>query len=236
MSSSMGLVAWPESPARRVVASASLILASITFWLSWWLMPDAATNDAQQILEAVGSHRGEVQDSALVQLLSSALFAPALVYFGAASGGRGAATIYAGATLLAVGAMGMAADAVYHQAAARMAAPDVDAAAVLPALERMQTEDIKSLVPLLLAFFAGALVFCAGFARAGVLPRAVPIALGLAAVATVIAAALAPQLGVGRQWVVLVFFAVVAAALASVGVIGLATPGRLGGAAQRTGA
>src|SRR5262249_55496575 len=134
---------------------------SALLWLAWALMPDAATADAAHILAAVGGARASVRASALVQLAACAALAPGVLHVA----GRGTRATFAGGALLPVGAMGMAADAVYHQLAVEMTAPGVDASAMLPVMTAMQTRDIRSLAPLMLAYPAGAFVLVAGLVR-----------------------------------------------------------------------
>jgi hypothetical protein len=136
----------------------SLALGAVLSWCAWALMPDAATNDAAHILTAVAGARDAVRASAIMQLAGSALLVAGLV--AEAREGRRAGAI---ATLL--GGVGMAADAVYHQLAFEMTAPGVAREAVLPVMTKMQTEDLRPLVPLLLLFPVGAVVL--GLQRRG---------------------------------------------------------------------
>ena len=59
----------------------------------------------------------------------------------------------------------MAADAVYHQLAYEMTGPGVAREAVLPVMTRMQTVQLRPLMPLLLLFLVGAVVLGAQRAR-----------------------------------------------------------------------
>src|SRR5262249_25453766 len=101
-------------------AGVVLVFAAVTFWVAWALMPDAGTNDAAHILDAVRVNRDAVRWSILVQLISSAAFVPAVVFARPAS-----ARALTGACLVLVGAMGMAADAIFHLAAYYMTAEGV---------------------------------------------------------------------------------------------------------------
>jgi hypothetical protein len=120
-------------------------------FVAWCLMPDAATNDAAHILSAVGGARARVHASALLQLLGSALLVPGLL--AEARGRRGA---MAGTLVMLWGALGMAADAVFHQLAFQMTAVGVERTAVLPVMQKMQTVELAPHLPLLLAFLFGA--------------------------------------------------------------------------------
>jgi hypothetical protein len=141
------------------VSAAALAIGAAALWVAWALMPDAGTNDAAHILTAVAAAREAVRASALLQLLGAALLVPGLVAEGAAE-----RRTRAGAVALLLGAVGMAADAVYHQLAYEMTAPGIAREAVLPVMTKMQTEDLRPLLPLLLSFLVGAVVL--GWQRA----------------------------------------------------------------------
>jgi hypothetical protein len=145
----------------------SLIGASILFWLYWFLMPEPGTVDASFILSAIAKQRGSVLLSAILQTLCAIAIVPAALSVGVVR----SRLVYAGALVMLVGALGNAADAVYHQIAYEMTAPDADRAAMLPVMTRMQTEQIWLLVPLLLVFFPGALCPAVGLAQAGIVSR-----------------------------------------------------------------
>jgi hypothetical protein len=166
------------------------IAAAALFFASWLLMPGVGVTDAREILERVGRQPGAVRLSALLQLASAACYAPALLAvpgLAAAAGRRG---FTAGAALLLVGAMGSAADAVFHLLAAEMVAPGVDRAAMLPVMERMQGPNLALLAPMIAAFFAGSIVLSVAFARAGLVARVQPL-LHAAGLAAAVAGALA---------------------------------------------
>jgi hypothetical protein len=199
--------------ARARISGVLLILAAALLWVAWALMPDAATNDPAVIARAVAATRDSVRLSAIVQLVASAAFVPAVLLLA----GRGSAPTFVGGSLVLVGAMGMAADAVYHQAAYQMTAPDVDAAAMLTPLARMQGEDIVSLVPLLLAFVVGTPLLGAGLIREGRAPRWVGPVL-VAAFVVAIGGALGVRFaGLPRRLVVLGFFGAFGLAFAGMG-------------------
>jgi len=162
------------------LAGTSLIAAAALFWLSWLLMPGVGITDAARILDLVGQHAGRVRVSVALQLLSAACYAPALVGILATRRLRRQRWIRAGAILLSIGAMGSAADAVFHLLAVEMVGPGVDRAAVLPVMARMQGAGLLCIAPLILAFFVGSGVLALGFARASVVPRANPLLMLLA--------------------------------------------------------
>ena len=173
------------------LAGASLVAAAALFWLSWLLMPGVGITDAGRILELVGQHSGRVRASVVAQLLSAACYAPALVGIVATRRLRRQRQVRAGAILLSIGAMGSAADAVFHLLAAEMVGPGIDRAAMLPLMERMQGGGLLLIAPLILAFFVGSGVLALGFARAGVVPRGNPILLLLAVALAVVGGSLA---------------------------------------------
>ena len=53
--------------------------AAVLFWLSWALMPGVGVTDPGQIFELVSSRRSLVAASVVLQLVSAAFYAPALV-------------------------------------------------------------------------------------------------------------------------------------------------------------
>jgi hypothetical protein len=197
------------------VAAASLIAAAALFWLSWYLMPQPGTTDASYILAAVARQRASVLASAIVQTLSAVATVPAMLFVARLRRGpRGSTPLYLGAALLLVGAIGNGADAVYHQIAYEMTAPGVDASAVAPVLARMQTVDIRLLAPLMLAFFAGAVLLAVGQARARLAPPWIWRLYVLAALVAV-AGRIAAKAGVvDARPVALAVLAIASAALA----------------------
>lgn len=172
-------------------AGVSLFAAAALFWLSWLLMPGVGITDAGRILELVGQHAGCVRVSVIAQLLSAACYAPALVGIVATRHLRRQRAIRAGAILLSIGAMGSAADAVFHLLAVEMVGAGIDRAAVLPVMERMQGAGLLLIAPLILAFFVGSWVLALGFVRAGVVPRGNPRLIVLALALAVIGGPLA---------------------------------------------
>jgi hypothetical protein len=167
------------------LAGLALVLAAALFWLAWALMPGVGITDAARIFELVDQHAGRVRASVVAQLVSAACYAPALVGIVATRRLRRERAIRAGAILLLIGAMGSAADAVFHLLAVVMVGPGIDRAAMLPVMEQMQGGGLLYIAPLLLAFFVGSFVLALGFARAGVVSRANPL-LSLLALALAI--------------------------------------------------
>jgi hypothetical protein len=122
-----------------------LILASLTFWLAWRLMPGVGVTDTATIFALVGAHRGAVLASVVLQLVSASAYV--LGAIGLAGRTR------AGAVLLALGALGSAADAIYHLVAFEMTAPGLDRVAMTPVMQRLQGPDLAFLLPFVAAFF-----------------------------------------------------------------------------------
>jgi hypothetical protein len=176
-------------------------------------MPEPGTVDAAFILRAIAAQRTDVLVSAIVQTMCAVAIVPAVLSVGASK----STLVRVGAVLTPVGALGNAADAVYHQMAYEMTAVDVNQAAMLPVMTRMQTHQIGLLVPLLLSFFPGAACLCIGLAREGRGPRRVgslfAIALGLG----VAAAVAARTLGISPRPITLTALGVFSAALAGTG-------------------
>lgn len=173
----------------------SLIAAAVLFWLSWFLMPEPGTVDASFILRAIAEQRGAVLLSAILQTACAVALVPAVLSIDHSR----SRLIRVGAVLTLVGALGNAADAVYHQMAYEMTAPDVDRLAMLPVMTRMQTEQIWLLVPLLLAFFPGAACLGIGLARVGLAPRHVGRLFAIALALGIVGAIAGSQLGVSPR-------------------------------------
>src|SRR5262245_49140130 len=103
-----------------------LIAAAALFWPAWYLMPEPGTVDAAYILRAIGDQRGSVMLSAILQTLCAVAIVPAVLSVAPTR----STLVVAGAVLTLVGAIGNAADAVYHQMAYEMTAASVDRTAM----------------------------------------------------------------------------------------------------------
>ncbi len=137
------------------VTGMSLVAAAALFWLAWLLMPGVGVTDAEQIFRLVASQRSSVAASVVIQLLSAALYVPALLGIASDSelGGVPAVRRWAGISLL--GAMGSAADAVLHLLAYAMTAPGLDLATLIRVMAFMQGPGLLLLAPLIACFFLG---------------------------------------------------------------------------------
>lgn len=163
-------------------SGAWLVAAAALFWLAWWLMPGVGVTDAARIMELVSARRDAVWWSTVAQLASAACFAPAVVGLGRLAREEDRRGIAVGAALLAAGAMGSAADAIFHLLAYQMTAPGTDTAAMIPLMERMQGPGLALVLPLVAAFFAGVATLGWTCSRAGIGTRWNPalLALGIA--------------------------------------------------------
>lgn len=161
-------------------AGAWLVAAALLFWLAWALMPAVGITDTRQIFEHVAARAPAVRASVILQLVSAACYAPALVGLARTPDADQRRSLRLGAVLLLVGAMGSAADAVLHLLAVEMVAPGIDRDAMIPVMERMQGPNLALLGPLIAAFFVGSLALAIGAARARIVPRWNPWLFALA--------------------------------------------------------
>jgi hypothetical protein len=161
-----------------------LVMAALLFWTSWALMPGVGVTDTREIFALVGAARGQVAVSVVLQLVSAALYAPALVGLVADSVLGRSIAVRRAATLLAIGAMGSAADAVLHLLAYAMTVPGRDLTALAPVMDFMQGPGLALLLPMVLAFFAGGAWLSIAMNRLG---RVSPWSARLHAVAVVVA-------------------------------------------------
>ena len=161
-------------------SGAWLVAAALLFWLAWALMPAVGITDTRQIFEGVAARPWSVRASVLLQLASAVCYAPALVGIARSPSADRQRSIVLGAVLLLIGAMGSAADAVFHQLAVEMVAPGIDRDAMVPVMERMQGPNLAPLAPLIASFFAGSIALAIGCARAGIVPRWNPWLFALA--------------------------------------------------------
>jgi len=144
-----------------------LIAAATLFWLSWWLMPGVGVTDAAEIFNLVGSRRPYVMLSVITQLLSAALYVPALLAISDTSD-RG---VRWGAGLLLLGAMGAAIDAIFHLLAYAMTAPGLERASLLQVMAIMQGPGLRLVAPFILSFFVGGVVLSIALAKKGTVPK-----------------------------------------------------------------
>jgi hypothetical protein len=148
------------------VAGAWLAIAAGGFWLSWLLMPGVGVTDTSTIFALVGQHRRQVYASVILQLLSAAAYAPSVLGLVASSQTSHPKTMRFGCALLLVGAMGSAADAIFHLVAVEMTAPGIDRAAMATVMRRLQGPDLRLLLPFVAALFIGHVVVVAARSKA----------------------------------------------------------------------
>ncbi len=194
-----------------------LVVAAGLFWLSWLLMPGVGVTDPRRIFELVASQRSLVAASVVVQLLSAALYVPAMVGIVSDTTLRRDCRVRWGVSLSLVGAMGSAADAVLHLLAFAMTAPGVDPGPMIPVMAFMQGSGLILLAPMIISFFAGGWVLADALGRIGVTSRWNGRAYGIAITAAVTGGALATADLVSSRLVGLTFLAIVSAAQAWTG-------------------
>jgi hypothetical protein len=181
-------------------------------------MPGVGITDAQQILDRVAQRRSQVGLSVVLQLLSAACYAPALVgLIAERSLGANRQVLY-GAILLLIGAMGSAADAVFHLLAHAMTSEGLDRSAFLPLMQQVQGPGLRFILPLIAAFFIGAVWLSVALARRQVVSAWNPGLYGLALAAGALGGIVAPRAGIPPRMVGLTVLALVAGAQGWVGV------------------
>ena len=192
-----------------------LLLAAVMFFAAWALMPGVGITDANRIFDLVGSQRGAVLLSSVLQLASAACYAPAMgALLTSPAGRRGGAGLHLGAILLLVGATGSSADAIFHLFAYEMTAPDAARDAMLPVMARMQGPGLVWILPLILCFFVGTALLAHAARRAGPAPAARGVWIGFGALLLVLAALAATG-------------AIVPGRAVGLGVIGLVSAGQV---------
>jgi hypothetical protein len=161
----IALIGTPTSAfSQRHVTMYVMIYAAITFWLSWFLMPDPGTTDAAHILAIVKESRASVLGSVLIQITCATAYLAALFLLVQVSAPQ--KTAMAGIVLFGIGAMGLCSDAFFHLLAYEMTSGGVTVDDnVVRVMHLMQTEGVVVLVPILLPFFFGSLVLAIGLAR-----------------------------------------------------------------------
>lgn len=193
------------------------VFAAITFWLAWFLMPDAGTNDARHILEMVRATRNSVWWSVLVQIVSAVAFVPAVVGFQTNLPAANSKLAKTGASLILIGAMGMCADAIFHLAAYYMTADGIEIQTVFEPTRLLQTDGIRFLVPLLIPFLIGGWIYASALRRASIISRTSEWIFAFAFF-FVITGILAINLaGISRHIIILSFLGLIALGYASIG-------------------
>jgi hypothetical protein len=157
-------------------------------------MPGVGVTDTAKIFALVGAHRPNVYASVVFQLLSAAAYAPGIAAILSVRAPRPTGAALAGCVLLLIGAMGSAADAMFHLVACEMTAPGISLEAMAPVMRRLQGRDLALLLPFVLAFLLGHALLVGALRKRGPFARLGAIVL-LAAPAIVIVGA--PSVGRG---------------------------------------
>src|ERR1041384_1045695 len=149
-----------------------LITAAALFWLSWLLMPGVGVTDAAKIFELVSRQRWSAMLSVITQLISSALYIPALLGISWGSEQRPNAGVRWGIGLLLLGAMGSAMDAVFHLLAYAMTMPGLEPSSLLKVMAFMQGPGLRLVAPFILGFFVGGVFLSIALAKSGAVSKA----------------------------------------------------------------
>ncbi|HJZ46059.1 MAG TPA: hypothetical protein VKE41_02795 [Roseiflexaceae bacterium] len=173
------------------IAGVLLIAAASLFLIAWLLMPSPGVTDAQLILLLVARQRGAVAASVIVQLLSAALYLPAMTSVISHSNLRLQIAVWWPATVFLLGVLGAVADAIIHLLAYAMTAPNLDPGPLVVVMRFMQGPALLLITPLISAFFIGGAWLSVALARETVVsrwnPRLYAIALGVGLLAAVLA-------------------------------------------------
>ncbi|MFQ3855127.1 hypothetical protein ACLK29_03435 [Leptospira kirschneri] len=158
-----------------------LIFAAITFWISWFLMPDPGTTDTRHILEIVKVSRNFVWYSAITQIVSSVSYMIVLFSLADLITPQKKMTL-SGFVLFGIGVLGMCSDAFFHLLAYYMTDDSVLIQEnVIIIMNFMQTKGVIILIPLLLPFFIGSLILSIGLKLQNVISK-IPVAIFLIAI------------------------------------------------------
>jgi len=144
-----------------------LIGAAALFWLSWLLMPGVGVTSSAQIFDLVSRRRPLVMLSVIMQLVSSALYVPALLGMSCSTGQKCERQVRWGAGLLLLGAMGSAIDAVLHLLAYAMTMPGLERTESLKVMAFMQGPGLLLIAPLIVSFFAGSVLLSIALTKSG---------------------------------------------------------------------
>jgi len=143
---------------RNNLTGSILMLASLGFFISWLLMPDPGTTNTHHILSIVKQSRASVMASIIIQIITSVLYLIALFQLAGISFRQKRSTL-AGIILMAIGVLGLCADAFFHLLAYFMTDDSVTLEQdVVTVMDFMQTTGVAFLLPILLPFFVGSLV------------------------------------------------------------------------------
>jgi hypothetical protein len=203
------------APTGSRLAPASLIGAATLFAIAWYLMPVPGETDAREIFRIVTPQRGAVLAAAILQLIAATLYVPAMIGIIRGSASPFSAKVWRPASVLIVGTLGLATDAIDHLLSYAMTAPGVDQNAQVQVMEFMQGPALLLIAPLIACFFVGAVWLSVAYAKAGVISRWNPALYVFALIIAVGGAALVAATGLidARLVGVLTLWAVAAAQL-----------------------
>ena len=198
------------APETSRVAPTCLIGAAVLFAAAWYLMPVAGETDAQEIFRIVTPQRGAVLAAAIVQLVAATIYVPAMIGIIRNTASPLASKVWRPASILIVGTLGLATDAIDHLLSYAMTAPGVDQGAQVQVMEFMQGPALLLIVPLLASFFVGAVWLSVSYAKAGEISRwnpalyvvALIIAVGGAVLVSTTGVVEARPVGVATLWTV----------------------------------
>jgi hypothetical protein len=183
------------APKASRLTPVSLIGAATLFAIAWYLMPVAGETDAQEIFRIVTPQRGAVLAAAILQLIAATLYVPAMIGIIRVGVLPFSSKVWRPASILVVGTLGLATDAIDHLLSYAMTAPGVDQNAQVQVMEFMQGPALLLIAPLIASFFVGAVWLSVAYAKAGVISRWNPALYVLALIIAVGGAALVAATG-----------------------------------------
>jgi hypothetical protein len=172
-------------------------------------MPGVGITDAQKILDGVAQQRALVSTSVVVQLFSAACYAPALIGLVARPSAGSDRQMCMAAIFLLIGAMGSAADAIFHLLAYAMTAPGLDPSSFVGLMQIMQGQGLRFILPLSAAFFVGSVWLSVVLARRHLVSLWNPALHGLALGVAIAGGLLSSDVGVSDRTVGLAVVALV---------------------------
>jgi len=156
----------------NITTGCLLIIASIGFFISWFLMPDPGTTNTTHILSIVKQVRMNVMASIIIQITISVIYLIALFFLARIRFRKKGSTLL-GIVLLAVGVSGLCSDAFFHLLAYFMTDDSVTIQQdVIRVMDFMQTTGVAFLLPILLPFFIGSLVLAISLKKQGMITKA----------------------------------------------------------------
>jgi hypothetical protein len=173
----------------------TLIGAATLFATAWYLMPVAGETDAREIFRIVTPQRGAVLAAAILQLIAATLYVPAMIGIIRTGVLPFSSKVWRPASILIVGTLGLATDAIDHLLSYAMTAPGVDQNAQVQVMEFMQGPALLLIAPLFASFFVGAVWLSVAYAKAGVISRWNPALYVIAFIIAVGGAALVAATG-----------------------------------------